>query len=131
MSLAVPVSATAQYQDPYADPEEEQATELPTLTSLDAWDYMDTALRRRFGKLYRYRVGGDIKCRRATRIRMRCAVSWGIGDFGFSGRGYIWFSWNGTKPWWNYSWNITRYDYYCRGVQKKPQYKCTKRYVVT
>ena len=133
--LAIPASALAQYQDPYADPVVtppiEAPAKLPMLDNFDAWDYMRTALGRKFGKIYRYRVDGEIKCRRSTRTRMRCSIGWAIGDFGFSGSGYIWFSRQGTKTHWNYSWNITRFDYYCRAVQKKPKYSCIKRYVVT
>ncbi len=121
-------AAGAQHQDPATAAA--AAVELERLPLADARSYMSTALTRRFGVVYRHRVGGSIKCRRSTETRARCSVSWGIGDLGFSGAGYIWYTVENNELHWNYSWRIARLAYYCRYVLKKPRSKCTKHYVV-
>ena len=121
LALAEPAAWAQDAQEP---------DQLETLKLSSARYYMSKALGREFGVQYRYRVGGKIKCRRASDTRARCSVNWGIGDSGFSGVGYIWYDIKEGDLWWNYSWRIVRTDYYCANVLKKPLYKCTRRYVI-
>ncbi len=121
-------AAGAQHQDPATAAA--AAVELERLPLAFARTAMSTALTRRFGGLYRHRVWGSIKCRRSTETRARCSVNWTVGDSGFSGAGYIWYTVKNNELHWNYSWRIERFSFYCSGVLKKPVSKCIKHYVV-
>lgn len=100
------------------------------LSLSDARYYMTKALNRRFGNQYKYRVAGKTSCKRSSYTRARCSIRWGIGDSGYSGYGYIWYSEEDGETWWNYSWRIKRTNFYCLDVLKKPLSKCRTNYVV-
>lgn len=101
----------------------------PTLTKAETAGYLRTALRREFKGLFRGALGYRAPCVRASSTKFRCKVSWGIGDFGFSGRAAIWLTRERDGWDWNYSWNITRFDEYCALVLHRA-HGCVKRYRV-
>lgn len=105
------------------------ASGLPTLTKSQAQYYTRKAIVRNFGSLF-YAGGYRRICKRASRIRFRCAVSWFNGDFAFSGRVVIWLDSRDGDTWWNYAYGITRFDEYCALVQNRPVADCVKRYRV-
>lgn len=105
--------------------------QLPKLTAPDARHYSTVALQRGFNGQF-YLGGSSIKCRqRISRTKIRCSVSWFQGDFLFNGHTTIWYLWHGSKPYWNYSYTITRVDDYCNRVQHRPLSKCSRHFHVS
>lgn len=66
--------------------------------------------------------------KRISPTRVRCRMSWIVGDVSFSGKGMIWITFPEHRPFWNYSYRIVRFNEYCAAVIEAPD--CTKTYVV-
>jgi len=65
--------------------------------------------------------------KRISPIRVRCRMSWFVGDLSFSGKGTIWITFPEHRPFWNYSFRIVRFNEYCAAIEAPD---CTKTYVV-
>jgi hypothetical protein len=72
--------------------------------------------------------GRRVRCtKRVSRIRLRCRMSWVVGDSVLWGRGMIWLVFRGDRTGWNSAYRITRLDEYCAYVAKGGH--CTRTYV--
>jgi hypothetical protein len=103
--------------------------ELPKLTLTETRAYIRTALRRRFGNVYRYGYAKRIaSCERRSRTRVTCRrVSWVIGDLSYKGRATIWLTRENGEIYWNYAYTIKRTNEYCAATGGR---NCTKTYRV-
>jgi hypothetical protein len=90
--------------------------------------FMETALLRHPSLNFGSAGGQVVKCnKRISDIRVRCRMSWFLGDLSYSGRGTIWITFPEGRPFWNYSYRVVRFNEYC-AVLEGPD--CTKTYVV-
>lgn len=89
---------------------------------------MEEALSRKPALNFGVADGVNVRCnKRISDIRVRCRMSWFVGDLSYSGKGTIWITFPGGRPFWNYSYRIERFNEYC-AVLEAPD--CTKTYVV-
>jgi hypothetical protein len=89
---------------------------------------MEEALSRKPALNFGVADGVRVRCnKRISDIRVRCRMSWFVGDLSYSGKGTIWITFPGGRPFWNYSYRIERFNEYC-AVLEAPD--CTKTYVV-
>ena len=94
-----------------------------------AADLMREALSRHDKLLFYVGNARRVTCnKRISAIRVRCRMSWFVGDLSFSGKGTIWITFPEHRPFWNYSFRIVRFNEYCAAVIEAPD--CTKTYVV-
>jgi hypothetical protein len=103
---------------------------IPMLTTATAKRHLRQALAQRFSDAYRYGLDEQLSCSRRSRTRMRCHVTWVIGDASYSGKASIWL--NRDKAGyiaWNYGWTIRRLDEYCAEVSHGKN--CVKTYRVS
>jgi len=115
----------------------------PELTRGQARYYSEVALLRYFKG--GFDAGGSRPCsdcqfehqfnpnctKRLSRVRIRCAVGWYLGDWAFSGHTTIWLTpASGGGIEWNYAFSINRLDTYCSEVEHRPESVCTKQYRV-
>lgn len=79
---------------------------------------MRKALHRRFGNTFDHGYARRVHCpTRVARGRVRCRISWVIGDISFKGRGAIWITYNRRGvAFWNFSYRVVRLDEYCASV---------------
>ena len=90
---------------------------------------MRTALLRHPNLAFRAGYARRVKCnRRISDIRLKCKMSWIVGDSVFWGRGTIWLTFPEHRPFWNYSYRIKQLDEYCAIVEERDN--CTRTYVV-
>jgi hypothetical protein len=55
-----------------------------------------------------------VRCnKRVSRIRLRCKISWIVGDLSMHGSGMIWITFQGGEPHWNYAYRVVRFNEYC------------------
>ena len=86
------------------------ATATQRLTEPAAKHYIKKAMKHEFGSAFKYGNGKRIRdCKRLSRIRMRCTVSWGIGDSGYSGKVAIWY----RGPYYLYRYRLKVVNEYC------------------
>ena len=94
------------------------------LGSTAAAGYMRAALSRRPALNFRMAYARRVRCnKRLSRTRLRCRMSWVVGDLSFSGRGMIWVT---RSTYWNYAYRVARLNEYCVVTGGDG---CTKRYV--
>jgi hypothetical protein len=68
----------------------------------------------------------ETKCnRRIRRDRVRCKMSWIVGDLYYEGRGQIWITYQSDPPAWNFSYRVKSRNAYCESVDGSPE-DCTK-----
>ena len=99
--------------------------QLPKLGKWDAHIFLESRLQKSFGAVYQHYL---TDCRTLTPTLARCGLSWWIGDFGYSGVGYVSLSGDRSAPTGTASWRVRRFDFYCRRVQKRPSWRCTKTF---
>lgn len=88
---------------------------------------MRRALGRRPALLFAAGYARRVQCNsRVARDRVRCSMSWFVGDSAFGGRGAIWVTYEGGNRYWNFSYRITRFNEYC-AVMEAPD--CTKTFI--
>lgn len=88
---------------------------------------MRDALSRR--RAFAFSAGGArrVKCNvRVSRDRLKCRMSWFVGDLVFWGRGTIWITYPQGEAYWNFSYRVVRFNEYCAVVGGTD---CTKVYV--
>jgi hypothetical protein len=100
---------------------------IPTLSVAETKHYFRVALAREFKNAYRHSYAKRIAgCTRLSRLRIRCGVSWVIGDLNYRGKGMIWLTReDDDSTAWNYAWTIRRVNEYCRSTGGR---RCTKTY---
>lgn len=92
---------------------------------------MRTALNRRFGS-YGAGYARRVKCnKRISRNRVRCGMSWIVGDIAFFGKGQIWLTYPHHIAYWNYAWRITEFNEYCAIVEHGPRSRCVHEHART
>ncbi len=119
-------------------PEDDPATWKPPskprpvkLTAGQAANDMRDALAQRFGGSWTAGYARRVHCfKRVARGRVRCTMSWILGDTSFFGRGVIWLSYEGGATSWNYSYRIAQLNEYCAYVLHRPRKQCTRIHVV-
>ena len=85
---------------------------------------MRTALNRRFDS-YAAGYARRVKCnKRVSFNRVRCEMSWIVGDIVFFGKGQIWLTYPRHIAYWNYAWRITEFNEYCAIVEHGPRSRC-------
>ncbi|MFY9587234.1 MAG: hypothetical protein WAT66_07260 [Actinomycetota bacterium] len=88
---------------------------------------MLNALGRRPAFAFSAAGGRKVRCNhRVAQDRVKCRMSWYVGDLVFWGRGMIWITYPQHKPYWNFSYRIVRFNEYCAVVGGAD---CTKVYV--
>jgi hypothetical protein len=96
----------------------------PTLTRAQAKRYAGDALGERMRGAWAGGYGHKVSCRRATRIKQRCRVSWVAGDVVFYGRVTIYRErqqqWSAVM----YRFSIAQYSEYCHLVNRLPLRSC-------
>jgi hypothetical protein len=93
------------------------APERPTITRLgsgEATRLMRNALARKPSLSFQAGYARRVKCnKRVSRDRVRCKMSWNVGDLSFDGKGVIWFTYKGGDTYWNYAYRIRKRNHYC------------------
>lgn len=90
-----------------------QADATQTLTGPLAKHYVKKAMAHEFGASFRHGYAKKIHdCRRISRLRMRCSVSWAIGDVSFKGKVSVWF----RNRYYLYRYRLKRTDTYCKAT---------------
>ena len=80
------------------------------LTGPLAKHYIGKAMKSEFGGAWQSGQGKNIRdCKRMSRVRMRCRVTWGVGDIGYDGRVTVWF----RNQYYLYRYQLKKTDYYC------------------
>jgi hypothetical protein len=103
-------------------------SDVPDIGATEAKKYMRQTLSRRFGGSYRAGYAKKLAgCMKPTYRRVRCNVSWVVGDLSFKGKIWIWFSRDGERIAWNYGYTIKRTNHYCLDQGKR---KCFKTFRV-
>jgi hypothetical protein len=88
---------------------------LPRLATAEAARFMRNALFRHPGLAFEAGYARKVKCnQRVSRIRVRCKMSWYVGDLSFEGKGAIWLSFSGGVATWNYAYRVRRRNTYCQ-----------------
>lgn len=88
---------------------------------------MRNALSRRPALAFSSAYGRKVRCNhRVARDRLKCRMSWFVGDLAYGGRGMIWITYPRHKPYWNFSYRIVRFNEYCAVVGGAD---CTKTFV--
>lgn len=120
------------WPSPWYEPPPERLKRPPFLSRKMAKRWMRVALSRHFGGNWEYRVNATVKCgKRVNRNSIGCQrIAWAVGDFGFWGKGAIWYRRVGREIEWHYSFRIRRLDEYCAFVRERPRTKCLKLYVI-
>ena len=99
-----------------------QADATQALTGPLAKHYAKKAMTHEFGNLFKYGYAKKVHdCKRISRVRMRCKISWVIGDFYFTGKITVWF----RNQYYLYDYRIKRYDEYCMATGG---HNCVKGY---
>ena len=94
---------------------EEEPKPVPTLTKSRATVYARRALAEQFENSYRHGYRKRISCKRRTRTRQACRVSWNIGDIHYKGSVGILRTRNEVDESlsWDYSLNMVAINQYC------------------
>jgi len=88
-----------------------QAEATQRLTGPAAKHYAKKAMAHEFGASFKHGYAKKVSdCRRISRLRMRCSISWGIGDLYFKGKVSVWF----RNRYYLYRYRIKRIDEYCK-----------------
>lgn len=88
---------------------------------------MREALGRRDGLAFIAGYNRDVRCnKRLARDRVRCRMSWIVGDSYFSGVGSIWITYPSSGPYWNFSYRIKSRNAYCESTGGS---RCKRTYV--
>lgn len=89
---------------------------------------MRNALLRRGALSFRAGYARRVVCSKRLAVdRVRCKMSWIVGDLSFSGRGSIWVTYPEGRNFWNFSYRIVRLNEYCAAVIEGDD--CTKTIV--
>jgi hypothetical protein len=116
-----------------------------TLTESEAFNYMKTALRRRFGSSFSGAYPSQVHCRSVGQKEGRCTIAFSHGDlvdkyrvhrfgpyidrYSYEGKGRIWLTLEANgKLEWNYAYRVKRVDHGC--TLSKTVKACTKPYVI-
>jgi hypothetical protein len=122
---SAPTPATR--NSPFSFPCPEPHTPKVFLGTDFASSLMRNALSRRPAFAFSAAGGRKIRCNhRVARDRVKCRMSWFVGDLVYWGRGVIWVTYPRHEPYWNFSYRITRFNEYCAVVGGD---NCTKTYV--
>lgn len=116
-----------------ARPATSTASDAPIkLSRSEGARYMRMALHRRFGNFWDLAHARRVHCpKRVARGRVRCKISWVVSDFEFFGKGAIWVTYDRRGiPYWNYRYQITRFDEYCAFVLHYSRQRCVRVFVV-
>ena len=111
---AAPATPTPGTSAPVVTPPPVKTTpkRVATLTRATARSYVRTALRATFGSAYRHATGKDVSnCRRLSRLRFGCRVTFWSGDTSWRGRVTVYRYADGSG--WSYSGRIKRTNEYC------------------
>lgn len=89
---------------------------------------MREALSRHRGLAFIVSYDRKVRCNRRLAVdRLRCRMSWIVGDSYFRGVGSIWITYPPSGPYWNYSFRIKRRNAYCESTGGS---NCTRTYTV-
>ena len=70
---------------------------------------MRKALARRPTLSFEAGYARRVKCnKRISPIRVRCKMSWNVGDLSFEGTGLIWLTYEQAGTYWNYAYRIRK-----------------------
>lgn len=99
------------------------------LGTVRAAELMRTGLLRHPNLSFRAGYARRVSCnKRISDIRLKCKMSWFVGDLSFWGKGTIWLTLPEHRPYWNYSYRITRLNEYCAIVEEGND--CTRTFTV-
>lgn len=93
-----------------------------------AASFMRTALLRHPNLSFQSAYARKVRCnKRRSAIRLKCKMNWVIGDLSFRGKGTIWVTFPGHRPFWNYSYQVIGTNEYCAITGGEG---CARTYVV-
>lgn len=89
---------------------------------------MRNALLRRPALSFQAGYARHVACDKRLAVdRVKCRMSWFVGDLSFSGYGSIWMTYSGGRDVWNFSYRVIRFNEYCAAVIEGDD--CTKTIV--